>query len=85
MKLQTLFSILFCGGIIGGLISCNHSSSLQTRKEALGKLIFKIPNSLSLQDNLAQLAIQPIKDLQTVIPALYPKVLFVVFIPSVIP
>lgn len=41
MKLQTLFSILFCGGIIGGLISCNHSSSLQTRKEALGKLIFQ--------------------------------------------
>lgn len=85
MKLQTLFSILFCSGVIGGFISCNHSSSLRTRKEALGKLIFKIPSYLSLQDNLAQLAIQPIKDLQTVIPALYPKVLSVVFIPSVIP
>lgn len=41
MKLQTLFSILFCGGVIGGLISCNHSSSLRTRKEALGRLIFQ--------------------------------------------
>ena len=41
MKLQTLFSILFCGGVIGGFISCDHSSSLRTRKEALGKLIFQ--------------------------------------------
>ena len=41
MKQQALLSILFCGGIIGGFISCNHSSSLQSRKEALGKFIFQ--------------------------------------------
>lgn len=84
MKQQALLSILFCGGIIGGFISCNHSSSLQSRKEALGKFIFKIPSFLSLQDNHVQLAIRLIKVSLTVIPALYPKVLFAASTPSVI-
>ena len=42
MKLQTLLSVLFYGGLACGLLSCTgNSHSLRARKEALGKLIFQ--------------------------------------------
>lgn len=41
MKRLTFYNFLFCGGLALGILSCTSRVSVQSQKEALGKLIFE--------------------------------------------